>query len=51
MNYWTVAKKCEKKAEYLPPRSVQGRQHSARVVGDNGGDVPVSSYCYFTDAM
>lgn len=45
--------KCEKKAEAqdLPPRSVQGRQVSARVVADNGGDVPVSSYCYFTHAM
>lgn len=53
MNYWRVANKCEKKAEArdLPPRSVQGRQYSARVVDDNGGDVPVSSFCYFTDAM
>lgn len=51
MNYWTVWNKCEKKAEDLRPRSVQGRQHSARVVQDNGGDVPVSSYCFVTDAM
>ena len=51
MNYWRVVNKCEKKAEARDPRSVQGRQHSARVVDENGGDVPVSSYCYFTDTM
>ncbi|GLD67409.1 junctional adhesion molecule 2a isoform X1 [Lates japonicus] len=53
MNYRRVANKCEKKAEArdLPPRCVQGRQDSARVVDNNGGDVTVSSYCYFTDAI
>lgn len=53
MNYWRVVNKCEKKAEArdLPPRSVQGRRDSARVVEDNGGDVPVCSCCDFTDAM
>ncbi|XP_034408946.1 junctional adhesion molecule 2a isoform X4 [Cyclopterus lumpus] len=53
MNYWRVVNKCEKKAEArdLPPRSVQGRLDSARVVDHNGGDVPVSSYCCVTDAI
>ncbi|XP_069019997.1 junctional adhesion molecule 2A isoform X2 [Embiotoca jacksoni] len=53
MNYWRVVNKCEKNAEArdLSPRSVQGRQDSARVVDNNGEDVSVSSCCYFTDAM
>lgn len=53
MNYRRVVNKCKKKAESadLPPRCVQARVESAGVVDDNGGDVPVSSHCYFTDAM
>lgn len=53
MNYWRVVNKCEKKAEArdLPLRSVQRREDSAGVVDDNGGDVHVSPFCYFTDAM
>lgn len=53
MNYWRVANKCEKKAEarVAPLYSVQRRKAWSRVVDDNGGGVPVSSFCYFADAM
>lgn len=45
--------KCEKKAEarVAPHYSVQRRKDWSRVVDDNGGGVPVSAFCYFTDAM
>lgn len=53
MNYWRVVDKCEKKAEarVAPLSSVQRRKDWSGVVDDNGGGVPVSSFCYSTDAM
>lgn len=45
--------KCEKKAEAraAPLSSVQRRKDWRRVVDDNGGGIPVSSFRDSTDAM